>query len=80
MYAQYAVSSGRIEVIAELLNCGVDVDAITNHTTRSNALLDSSEVKDLDTVRFLLQRGASTDHVNWVGFEAGTLCWLKGDD
>jgi hypothetical protein len=67
-------------VIAELLDCGVDVDAITNYSDMSNALTRASEMKYLDIVRFLLQRGASADHVDSFGFGAGTLCWFKGDD
>jgi hypothetical protein len=65
-------------VIAELLDCGVDVDAIT-HSDMSNALTRASEMKCLDIVRFLLQRGASADHVDSHGFAAGT-CWFTGDD
>jgi hypothetical protein len=80
MYVQYALRSGDTKVIAELLDCGVDVDAITNHSNMSNALIYSSRSKDLDTVRFLLQRGASTDHVDSTGLGADTLCWFIGDD
>jgi hypothetical protein len=66
-------------VIAELLDCGVDVDAIT-HSDMNNALTTASEMKDLNIVRFLLQRGASVDHVDSHGFGAGTFCWFQGDD
>jgi hypothetical protein len=73
------VASGEVKVIAELLDCGVDVDAVAHHSYTRNALMYSSQNKDLDTVRFLLQRGASTDHVDREGWAADALCWFRSD-
>ena len=39
----------------------------------------SSRDKNLDLVRFLLQRGASADHTNSRGLKASGLCWYKND-
>jgi hypothetical protein len=39
----------------------------------------SSRDKNLDLVRFLLQRGASADHTNSRGLRASGLCWYKND-
>jgi ankyrin repeat protein len=67
MYVQYAVRSKDTKIISELLDCGIDVNDVTNYSTLDNALTCSSRLKDLDTVRLLLQRGASTTHVNSEG-------------
>jgi hypothetical protein len=80
MYLEYAVWSKDIRVIAELLDCGVDVNAVIESYMMDNALTCASRSKSLDVVRFLLQRGASADHVNRTGCGAGTLCWVIGDD
>lgn len=72
------MESGKVEVVAELLDCGCDIDAITGWNIRT-ALMKSSELKDLDMVRFLLQRGASTDPVDYAGYPAGSLCWRRSD-
>jgi ankyrin repeat protein len=79
-YLQSAVASGKINVIAEFLDCGVDVDAVTHHANLYTALILSSYLKHPDTVRFLLQRGASADHMGSNGLGADKVCWLKGDD
>jgi hypothetical protein len=72
------VESGKVEIVAELLECGADVDAITDSAART-ALMKSSQLKDPDMVRFLLQRGASTDPVDYAGYTAGSLCWRESD-
>ena len=72
------MESGKIESVAELLDYGVDVDAITDSHART-ALMKSSLLKDPDMVRFLLQRGASTDPVDYAGYPAGSLCWRESD-
>lgn len=72
------MESGRVEILAELLDCGVDVDAITDWDVRT-ALMKSSQLKDPDMVRFLLQRGASTDPVDYAGYPAGSICWRQSD-
>jgi hypothetical protein len=77
---QCAVHYGDTKVIAELLDSGVDVDAVTDHSDMSNALMYSSMRKDLDTVRFLFQRGASVDILNVSGCRAIQLCWLGNND
>jgi hypothetical protein len=79
MYAQYAVRSTNTEVIAELLDCGVDVDATIHYSTMDNALISASKFKHLDAVRFLLSRGASADRSNRFGDGAGTMCWFRDD-
>jgi hypothetical protein len=77
---EYAVWSKDIRVIAELLDCGVDVNAVIESYIMDNALTCASRSKSLDVVRFLLQRGASADHVDVTGCAAGTSCWIIGDD
>lgn len=65
--------------MAELLDCGVDVDGITHHSLMNTGLIQASRSKDLDTVRFLLQRGASADPVDMAGYEASAHCWIWSD-
>lgn len=65
--------------MAELLDCGVDVDAIINHSSMSTGLIQSSTSKDLDVVRFLLSRGASADPVDFLGLPASANCWTMSD-
>lgn len=72
------MGSGNVESVAELLDYGADVDAITDSGVRT-ALMKSSQMKNPDMVRFLLQRGASTDPVNFAGYPAGSLCWRESD-
>lgn len=67
-------------MVTELLDCGVDVDAIADFDTMSTMLQLSSLAKQLDLVRFLLQRGASADHRNLMGNVPSALCWLESDN
>jgi len=65
--------------MAELLGCGVEVDATATFDDMSTPLEMACLGKDLDTVRFLLQRGASGDHLNSHGLSASSYCWALGD-
>lgn len=78
-HIQFAVNYGNTEVMAELLNCGVDVNGITDYSSMETGLIQSSRRKDLDTVRFLLQRGASADPMDYAGYGASAKCWLHSD-
>lgn len=66
--------------MAELLDCGVDVDTIVHHGDTTTALQNASEFRDLRLVRLLLQRGASTDHISSDGYTASALCWWEAYD
>lgn len=46
----------------------------------STMLYVASQHKQLDLVRFLLQRGASTDYLDSSGFGASAVCWVESDD
>jgi hypothetical protein len=68
----------KMPVCAALMS--VQCAALTGQTEVIAELMWSSHRKDLDTVRFLLQRGASADHFCNGGYGAGVLCWEAGDD
>ena len=66
-------------MVAELLECGIDVDQITDSIGMGTMLYVASQCKHLDLVRFLLQRGASVDHLDSFGFGLSTVCWATSD-
>lgn len=66
-------------MVAELLECGVEVDAIVDSKGMSTMLIISSRDKHLDLVRFLLHQGASADNVDSVGIGACAACWFNDD-
>jgi hypothetical protein len=76
---KFASCAGNTEVVAELLECGVEVDAIVDVKYMFTMLEISSANKQLELVRLLVQRGASADHMGPNGHDAKTLCWLKSD-
>ena len=65
--------------MAELHDCGVEIDAIANFDDMTTPLENACFRKDLNTVRFLLQRGASADHLNSITLRASALCWVESD-
>ena len=66
-------------MVTELLDCGVDVDATADNSVMSTMLQISSAAKQLDLIRFLLQRGASADLEHSMGCVPSALCWLISD-
>lgn len=66
-------------MVAELLECGVEVDAIVDSRGMSTMLIISSIDKQLDLVRFLFHRGAPADHLDLVGIGACAACWFPSD-
>jgi hypothetical protein len=66
-------------VVAELLECGVEVDAIVDVESMSTMLEISSTEKQLDLVRFLLHHGASADRMSSWGCGPSALCWSISD-
>lgn len=66
-------------MVAELLECGIDVDQITDSLAMATMLYVALEHKHLDLVRFLLQQGAPVDHFDSYGFGPSAVCWAESD-
>lgn len=66
-------------MVAELLDCGADVNTVASFENMSTLLENACMNLDLDMVRFLLRRGASTDHISSKGMEASVACWGSSD-
>jgi ankyrin repeat protein len=66
---QYAVVFNRVEVAAELIDCGAEVDSLTVQANHWTALQQAAFFKELDVVRFLLPGG---DLPSWT-------CWYLDD-
>jgi hypothetical protein len=76
---QYAVVFNRVEVAAELIDCGAEVDSLTVQANGWTALQQAAFFKELDIVRFLLQRGASPDLLIPGGDLPNWTCWYLDD-
>jgi hypothetical protein len=76
---QYAVVFNRVEVAAELIDCGAEVDSLTVQASGWTALQQAAFFKELDIVRFLLQRGASPDLLIPGGDLPDWTCWYLDD-
>jgi hypothetical protein len=55
------------------------VDVPVDLEAMSTMLIIASRDKQLDLVRFLVQRGASADHLNFLGVGASASCWYVDD-
>lgn len=71
-----------MDIVAELLSVGVDVDAkiYSRWGTSRTALNVAVKHKHVDIVRLLLQHGASQDHVLDLEHSSAMWCWLSGSD
>lgn len=79
MGVQFAVRGRKIGVIKELLDCGTDVDALSDIHDNLTALEVALVAKELDTVQYLLQHGASADRRFANGLRSSALCWWVSD-
>jgi hypothetical protein len=80
IHVKFGARTGHVNVMRELLDCGLDVDAITDSGTMSTALQRTSFLKHLDAVRFLLQRGACVDPVNGNDVGVVEAYWLISEE
>ncbi|KAM0715707.1 hypothetical protein Q7P37_009207 [Cladosporium fusiforme] len=71
-----AIVSGSVEVVVELLNHGVDVDDGAVGLGQHTALELAATFGKIDTMRLLLRRGASQDHMDNMGFGVHSICWV----
>lgn len=67
-----------IEVLAELLDNGANIDTNTIGT-RTTLLAMAAKLRHLEMLRMLLQRGASTDHCDVYGGDVHFYCWGSED-
>jgi ankyrin repeat protein len=75
---QYAAHHSSVEVLAELLENGANIDAKTGHM--QNTLLEvAASHRHLDVLRTLLHRGASTDQCDRDGVDIHFFCWASKD-
>jgi len=78
MLMQYAVAHSNVEVLAELLENGANVEARLSHS-QVTLLEIAAFQRHLDVLRVLLRRGASTDHCNEDGIDVQFFCWCSED-
>ena len=76
---QYAVYHRSVEILAELLENGADIDATTTGVQQTTLLELAAIQRHLDVLRMLLQRGASTDHCDEDDIDVHALCWYSTD-
>lgn len=74
MPAQFAIRNGSTDVVKELLDSGADLEG-TFGLLQTTPLQWSIWHKQLDIVRLLLNRGASQDHINTIGWNVTFFCW-----
>jgi hypothetical protein len=73
---QHAMHYSSVEVLAELLENGANIDAYL--TGAQMTLLEAAAFRRrLDVLRLLLQRGASTDCRDELGFDVHFWCWVS---
>lgn len=71
---QFAIRSGSVDVVNELLDNGAEVDG-TFGLMQTSPLQWSVWLQQLDVTRLLLSRGASQDHINSLGWNVTFFCW-----
>lgn len=76
---KFAIISGNRHIVAELLESGFDIDDGTVDSDQRTALEVAAFRGQLDIVRLLLNRGASQDHSDLLGWSPSLLCWFRRD-